>query len=56
MLYIDNVIFLLRLKYAGTLECDPKCEMLQHEISTEMKHTMPSRLAPTITSNLSGII
>ncbi|CAH0724656.1 unnamed protein product, partial [Brenthis ino] len=40
------------LKYAGPLESDPKCENLQHEIFSEMKRGVLTRLAPTITSNL----
>ncbi|CAH2102812.1 unnamed protein product [Euphydryas editha] len=40
------------LKYAGQLESNPKCENLKAEISSEMKRGIPTRLAPTITSNL----
>ncbi|XP_046962030.1 uncharacterized protein LOC124531554 [Vanessa cardui] len=40
------------LKYAGPLEYDPKCENLKEEISSEMNRGIPTRLAPTITSNL----
>ncbi|XP_028164338.1 uncharacterized protein LOC114355592 [Ostrinia furnacalis] len=40
------------LKYSGPLEYDPKCEELQHEISSEMVRGVPTKLPPSISDGL----
>ncbi|CAG9581114.1 unnamed protein product [Danaus chrysippus] len=42
------------LKYVGPLEYDPKADDLKYQIASEMQRGVPTRVAPTITPNISN--
>ncbi|OWR40675.1 C3 and PZP alpha-2-macroglobulin domain-containing protein 8 [Danaus plexippus plexippus] len=42
------------LKYVGPLEYDPKADDLKYQIASELQRGVPTRVAPTITSNISN--